>query len=340
MKIFHRFWLLWFIAGSLLAGCTLDKSMQWQTPLYRDHPLTGKIWIPAEGRFAVPAELYAAAAKTDFLLIGEKHDNADHHLLQARLLAEIGRAARGGTVVFEMLTQSQQQKLDDHLAAEPGDAEGIGPAVGWDDSGWPDWSIYEPIFRQALDNGMHLAAGSMNKATIKEIARQGLQALGEDQISELMLDQPLSEATRDQMRKVIFRSHCEQLPEHMLDPMVSVTLAKDALMAETLKRSRDGGGQAPAVLIAGGGHVRKDWGVPMHLSRLSPGARTVAVGLVEVEKGAVDPVEYLSGPADEGRFDFVWFTPRVTDEDPCEAFAEQLRQIREKSESQEDSSAD
>ena len=198
----------------------------------------------------------------------------------------------------------------------------------------------KPVFRQALDNGMTLIAGGMDKTKIREVARQGPQALGEGRVPELMLDQPLSEETRDQMRQVIFRSHCEQLPEPMLNPMVSVTLAKDAVMAEKMVRSRDSHGQALSVLIAGGGHVRKDWGVPMHLNRLSPGAGQIAVGLVEVEKDIVDPREYIGGPSDDGPFDFVWFTTRVTDEDPCEAFAEQLRHIREKRKTQEDSSAD
>lgn len=323
-----------------LVGCTSGRSMQWKSPLYHDHFLTGKIWVPAEDRFATPNELYAAAAKTDLLLIGEKHDNPDHHLLQARLLSKVGASGRTGPVVFEMLTQSQQQALDEHLAAHPDDAAGIGPAVGWNDSGWPDWEIYAPIFRQVLENGMVPVAGGIDRAVIKEISRQGPEALGKERVPELLLDRPVSDETRNEMREVIFKSHCEQLPKQMLDPMVSVTLAKDAVMAERMLRSRGDRQEALSVLIAGGGHARKDWGVPMHLNRLQPDARLVTVGLVEVEKDVVDPREYVDGPEGAGRFDYIWFTPRLTDEDPCEEFAEQLRQIQEKRKAPEGPSGD
>lgn len=339
MRISLRVRTLAIIGLFTLLGCTSDKSMQWKAPLYHDHPLTGKIWIPAEGRYASPDELYAAAGKADFLLIGEKHDNADHHLLQARLISEVAATGRKGAVVFEMLTQSQQKALDDHLSAHPKDAAGIRLAVGWDGSGWPAWENYEPIFRQVVDNGMTAVAGSLDRATIKEIARQGPEALGEGRVSELKLDLPVAKEIRAEMREVIFKSHCEQLPEHLLDPMVSVTLAKDSAMADKMLRSRDAP-QAISILIAGGGHVRKDWGVPMHLTRLNPEANLLSVGLMEVEKDVVDPSEYTMGPQHGEPFDFVWFTARLDENDPCEAFAEQLRKLREQSEEQDGSPAD
>jgi len=38
-------------------------------------------------------------------------------------------------------------------------------------------------------------------------------------------------------------------------------------------------------------------------------------------------------------FDFVWFTPRVDDDDPCEVFAEQLRRIREQKQNEGEAGA-
>ena len=322
------------LAALILSGCTKDEATEvksiWKSPLYRDHPLAGQIWKPAETRFATAGEVYAAMKEADFVLIGEKHDNADHHELQAKLVSELAAFERRSALVFEMLTESQQPALDGHLAENPGDAAGIGAAVAWEKSGWPDWNMYQPIAQQALYYDMPLLAGGLDRDTTKNIAREGPDALGELRAEALMLNQPVGEDKRADMRDVIFRSHCEQLPESMLDPLLSVTLAKDAVMADRMIGARGPQKADVAVLIAGGGHVRADWGVPMQLKRRAPDARVVTVGLTEVEKDILDPAAYADRYDSAMPFDFVWFTPRVDDENPCEAFAEQLQKMREK----------
>ena len=46
-------------------------------------------------------------------------------------------------------------------------------------------------------------------------------------------------------------------------------------------------------------------------------ATVASVMLREVRHGDAEPKHYLE---DEGPFDYVWFTPRASDEDPCVAF--------------------
>ena len=216
-----------------------------------------------------------------------------------------------------------------HLSNHAGDAAGIGAAVGWEKAGWPDWKMYQPIAEQALYNDMPLLAGGLDRAMTKKIAREGPVALGEDRIAALKLTEPLDDELRAEMRQVIFDSHCQQLPKPMLNPMLSVTLAKDAVMANRMIQARPPPNPDVAVLIAGTGHARADWGVPLHLARLAPGARIVTVGVVEVESGVVDAAAYGERFGGRLAFDFIWFTPRVDDTDPCEVFAEQLRRMRE-----------
>jgi uncharacterized iron-regulated protein len=329
-----KFTTLLLPALLLLWGCATEQppgsASRWKSPLYQNHPLAGEIWKPAEHRLATAGEVYAEMKKADFVLIGEKHDNPDHHWIQAKLISEIGAYERRAAVVFEMLTTSQQKPLDDYLSTHPGDAAGIGAAVGWEQSGWPDWRMYQPIAQQALYNHMPLLAGGLDREMLSKIVRDGPDALGKARARALKLDQPIAKKKRADMRQVIFESHCKQLPEPMLDPMVTVTLAKDATMAARMIEARRSMKLDVAVLIAGSGHVRNDWGVPIHLRQLAPGKRIVAVGMAEVEKGITDPAEYTDRYGDALPFDYVWFTPRVDDEDPCKVFAEQLKAIREK----------
>jgi uncharacterized iron-regulated protein len=78
------------------------------------------------------------------------------------------------------------------------------------------------------------------------------------------------------------------------------------------------GKAAGAVLVAGTGHARKDRGVPRELARLGE-TSVVSVAFAEVEHGQVDPARYGAvWHAEVPPFDYVWFTPRATDADPCE----------------------
>ena len=72
------------------------------------------------------------------------------------------------------------------------------------------------------------------------------------------------------------------------------------------------------MLIAGNGHVRKDRGVPTALARLGE-AGVLSVAFTEVQQGETDPSGYaVEWHAATLPFDYVWFTPRATDADPCE----------------------
>ena len=112
-------------------------------------------------------------------------------------------------------------------------------------------------------------------------------------------------------------SHCGQLPETALAGMVTAQRARDAAMAERLLAATGDG----AVLIAGAGHVRTDRGVPMYLTARAPGVAVASLAFVEVATGHTSPPEYAErfGVA-RLPFDYVWFTTRADDVDPCARF--------------------
>jgi uncharacterized iron-regulated protein len=96
--------------------------------------------------------------------------------------------------------------------------------------------------------------------------------------------------------------------------MVAAQRARDAQMAERMVAAqRDG-----TVLIAGAGHVRSDRGVPAYLATRAPGTTVATVAFVEVAAAHAAPAAYAErfGVA-RLPFDFVWFTARADDVDPC-----------------------
>lgn len=294
-------------------------------PLRRDHPLAGRLWLTAERRESTAAELAQRLAAARWCLLGETHDNPDHHRLQAWCLAVIAAAARQAGrprpgVAWEMIDEAQAPALTAALAAaDTGqmDAAGLGPALGWAETGWPDWALYQPVAAAALAAGLPMRAGGLSRATTRRIAREGLAAVWSPaELEALALTLPLPQPVQDGQTAELVTGHCGLMPQAMLAPMLSIQTAKDAVMARAMRQvSADTGGGA-GVLIAGSGHARRDLGVPLHLLRQGETGPALVVTGVEVQDGGTDPTAYEL--ADPARADVVWFTGAAEREDPCE----------------------
>lgn len=287
----------------------------WRSALHRDHPLAGTIWDVAAGRDITADVLVTRLTARRFVLLGEKHDNPDHHRLQAWTLGALVAAGRRPAVAFEMLRADQAAALATFLATSPPDAAGLGDAVDWRRAGWPAWSMYAPIADIAVRARLPVVAANLSEAVTAALRRGGISALEPALVTRLGLDRPLPDDVRQRLVAEIRDGHCGQLPERALEGFVTVQRARDAHMAAAM---RDGGGDG-AVLIAGVTHARRDIGVP----RALPDGDVAAVAFVEVAAGVTSP------PAG-GPFDYVWLTPRVDDRDPCEKFRPALDRLRQR----------
>jgi uncharacterized iron-regulated protein len=301
-----------------LSACSTTPQA-WQESGGAAHPLVGQIYRMADGRPVGEPELLDAAAAADFVLIGESHDNRDHHRLQARIVTALeGDARRRRAVAFEMISAERQLDVVEHLDAHPGDAAGLGAAVDWAASGWPDWTLYEPIARAALANGAQIVAANLDEEQRRAVFDQGAQALRTSFVRRTGLDRHLSATLSSELHQELNDAHCGQAPPDVLGGMYQVQRARDAMLADRLAATS---GRAGNILIAGNGHVRKDRGVPWYLARLRPEARTLSIGLIEVEDDLRRPPVGLP-------YDYVWFTPRVDDgQDPCAVRAVDLQRL-------------
>lgn len=312
--------LLPLLLAALGACASLRPDLAWESAHGRDHPLVGSVWDVQARRFLGADALAARLSRERFVLLGEKHDNPDHHRLQTWLLEALIAAGRRPAVAFEMFTVDDQPAIARYLASGARSAAGLGDAVDWSRSGWPAFALYQPIADRAIAAGLPIVAANLGRATPRAVARQGMRALDPAFVARLGLDRPLDAATRSEMADEIREAHCGHAPEGMLDGMIAVQRARDAQMAERLAAAGGDG----AVLIAGAGHVRTDRGVPAFLAVLAPGARVASVAFVEVSRDARAPEAYAMP------VEYLWFTPRVDDTDPCERFREPLERLRER----------
>ncbi len=278
---------MWLLAVVLLAGCQHAVAPP---------PVGGEIRDLRNGEVLTARQLLKRLAGPERLIIGEQHDNADHHAAQLWLLRSLGEQRPQGSLLLEMLTPDQQPRVDQvrQSTTPPADLPG---ALAWDD-GW-DWSLYGPIVRFALTQPYPLLAANLNNGEIRTFYRSPPVLKGQrsnaESVKTLLLEQ-------------ISESHCGLLPESQMPAMLAVQQQRDRRMAERLLAA-----PTPSILLAGAWHARKDVGVPLHVVDLgAPQAPTV---LMLAEQGA----EVTAAMAD-----YIWLTPATPKPDYCEQMRKQF----------------
>jgi uncharacterized iron-regulated protein len=245
-------------------------------------------------------DVSASLRGADIVILGEVHDNPTHHRNQAGLITALAPSA----VAFEMLNPAQAEivnRTDDR-------GDDLRQALGWDDSGWPDWSLYQPLFAALADTpvyGMALPGPEVNRAV-----SEGAAAVFGEGADRFGLTTPLPEAQQAEREAHQLAAHCDMLPAQLLPGMVQAQRLRDAAFSRTsLQALEDTGG--PVVVITGSGHARRDWCMPAVLAVAAPAVTVASLGQLEAQ------------PADGAPFDAWLVAEPAPREDPCAAFAAQ-----------------
>ncbi|TFG93704.1 MAG: hypothetical protein E4H11_08020 [Myxococcales bacterium] len=179
----------------------------WRSPLATDHPLVGALVDTSTGETVAPEAMFERISSATFVLLGEKHDNPDHHRLQAWIVERLAAGGRSPVLVFEMLDSSQQQALARHLRERPRDAEGLGAVVAFE-AGWGAWDAYRPIAEAALAAGLPLVAGNLSVAELRRASAPSGPDRDDALRSSLGMDLPYPEAARNELARRIDEGHC------------------------------------------------------------------------------------------------------------------------------------
>jgi len=280
-----------------------------------EHPLAGAVIDARSGARLSPEALATALRRVDVAILGEVHDNPDHHAAQAWLVA---KTAPGG-LAFEMIP-TRLEGAAARLRADGADADALGTALEWESRGWPDWAMYAPIMAAAPQ--AVVTGGAVERPALAVAMRDGALAGGRAAIGAAAplygLETPLPPDAQAAATAEQIAAHCDAIPEAMAAGMVDAQRLRDAAFADAALRARAMAGDAPVALIAGKGHARRDRGAPQALAAAAPGLTVAALALVELG-AATDWRAYAGDPP---VYDYLWFTAAAEREDPCAAFLE------------------
>jgi uncharacterized iron-regulated protein len=311
-----RIWLfvvMAFTLSVLITGCmqAIAPMGSWESELYANHPLVGKIWDSNTGSFIDEDELFTAITNSQYVLLGEKHDNPDHHWLQLDLLNQLLDSNKLDSVSMEMIDSSSDDLLQTIQQQDFNSLDELKNYLEWDEEGW-DWPFYGPLILDSLQAGIVVRSANISNQRVGEIYGQPL-----DQGVASVLDA----AAIEQLNEEIDASHCNLLPASQFPAMVSIQQARDHQMALSLTDGRSAVVSGKIrLLVAGNYHVRQDLSVPNYIMALDPSTtrdQIIALALLEVSPESNNPVDYMQAYSNTSPFDYIWFTPSISNEDYC-----------------------
>lgn len=244
------------------------------------------------GERITPQRLVERLARASRVVVGEQHDNPDHHALQLWLSRELAAQRPQGSVLLEMLNPSQQTRVDQVRAETRAGRPPLDAirALAWQ-PGW-DWAMYGALVRYQLRQPYPLLAANLDREEIMRIYQQRPALQGQASTAA---------AVQQRLQRDIRESHCGLLPESQVPAMLAVQQQRDRRMAEALLAA-----PRPSLLLAGAFHARKDLGVPLHLADLGAGQGNAVLMLAEVGR-----------QVDASMADYVWFTAAQPEQEHC-----------------------
>jgi uncharacterized iron-regulated protein len=262
------------------------------------------------------------------VLLGEVHDNRAQHAVRAEALRLLLERGARPALAFEQIDREQRAAVDaarraelpagtarvDHLIAQAG-ARG---ARGW------DWALYRPYLALALQYDLPIVAANLSRTQANQATRDGFAAVFDAPTrARLQLD-ALPAALVAAQAEAVNLGHCQLLPPAAAQRLARPQIARDAMLAESIRPYLAPGGRG-VILLTGNGHVRNDIGVPFFLSPVER-ASTRTIGFLEDAFVKEARAAGEAGPLPQ-RFDALFISVTQQRDDPCEGLREQMREL-------------
>ena len=258
---------------------------------------------PAGLRPLPAQQLIGDLARRSVVLLGERHDSAEHHRWQLHVIAALHAARPDMVIGLEMFPRRVQPALDRWVAGELSEAEFL-RASEWREVWQMDPQLYFPIFHFARMNRIPMTALNVERTLTRAVRQKGFDSVPED-LREGIARPATPSAQYVEFLRKFFAEHeageqaraaAEEVApddsgfQHFVESQLLWDRAMAQGIADALKRT-----PAPLVVgLIGGGHIVNRYGVPHQLEALGVG--DVAV-LIPWDSGA-DCDELVAGYAD------------------------------------------
>ena len=247
-----------------------------------------RVYDTAAGEFVDFEVMLAALGRADVVFVGEQHDDANTHRLEAAILDGLHRRKLTPVLSVEMFERDAQRWLDDYFAGKVSEDEMLKNARPW-----PRYATdYRRMVEMARERQWTVVAANVPRRLAQEVAKNGKESIDRlpdadrplvardlqcpldgyfDRFAETMKNHPGGNQTPEQQRATVERYYWSQC-------------VKDETMAESIaavhaKKSAPG----PIVHYNGAFHSDFGLGTAERVRRRLPGKKTIVVSMLPVE---------------------------------------------------------
>lgn len=198
------------------------------------------------------------------VLVGEHHNNPDHHQAQLKVIRTLHNAGRKVAVGLEMFRRNSQDALDQWVAGQISETQ-FKPIYldNWNF----DWGLYRPIFNYARENRIPMVGLNVSRKITSQVAHKGFESLNEAQRGAL---EGITCNVTPEYRAFISRAYGAHAHGNMdFNRFCEAQLVWDTAMAVYAIDFLESAPDTVMVILAGSGHARK-LGIPTQLAERTP----------------------------------------------------------------------
>jgi len=250
----------------------------------------------ARGRAVRLGDVVEALERADVLLIGETHDDAVAHLLEAELLRRADEkysraASRAVALSLEMFERDVQVVLDEYLGGLISERHFLSSSRPW-----PNYqTAYRPMVEYAKARGLAVVAANAPARYVSRVTAHGPGSLSALSAQARAWLPPLPFAPASAAYAAKFRGFMRSESPHAPGPhgahgaashLLEAQTLRDAAMAHAIAEHLKSRAGSLVVHVNGTFHSEGRLGVPEHIQGYRPQARLL---VVTIRRGAGYP---------------------------------------------------
>ena len=234
------------------------------------HHVPAGTWI-CPGSNASRDDAIVALAKRGVVLLGESHDQAEHHRWQLLTISALFSHRPDMVLGFEMFPRRVQPVLDRWCKSELNEADFL-REIDWPQIWGFAEELYLPLFHFARAHGLPMLALNIDRAANRRVATQGIASLPITEREGIGDPAPASSFYRDRLLEW-FKKHPAagqdaRATSERFERFVCAQQFWDRAMAEAIADAQRGARRPLVVGIMGSGHIEYGDGVPYQLAAL------------------------------------------------------------------------
>lgn len=275
------------------------------------HYRVGQIIEPKNKRSLSDLEFRAILQSVDIIYIGEAHYTPSHVAAALQVLHSVLNGSRKPILGMEMFSWDGQAGLDRYLEGTVTSTEDFLAESQWKNNWGGKYADYSPLVDFAKTHGLTLLGLNPPRPLVRNVAKQGLAAIGNDQEGQQWTIPVPFPADDPEYRRVIYEQieQCHAgLSQEVYQKIYEASVFRDEGMASVIATTVKLDEPEPMTIISytGAGHIQFGLPIPKRVRRqLGTSIKDVTVYLHALDPEHPEDVDHL---INERIADYVWLT--------------------------------